>query len=93
MGSIRRDENECRLIINKSEDLKKLISIFDNYNLNTTKYLDFLIFKKAFILNFERTGSLTSDIKDQIIHLKNEMNKSRVDFTMPSNHVININKY
>jgi hypothetical protein len=93
MGSIRKDGDKCRLIINKYEDLNKLISIFDNYNLNTTKHLDFLTFKKAFILNFERTGSLTPEIKDQIIHLKNEMNKSRVEFTMPSNHVININKY
>lgn len=93
MGRISQDENKCRLIINKYEDLKKLISIFDNYPLNTTKYLDFLIFKKAFTLNFERAGRVTPELIDQILHLKNEMNKSRTDFKMPSNHVININRY
>jgi len=63
------------------EGLYKLISIFSHYNLNTTKYLDYLDFQKAFILYQERDINLykldKNQIIDQIIELKNRMNRQR----------------
>jgi len=93
LGRVTLHKTKCTFIVNKQEEIKKLILIFDNYNLNTTKYLDFLVFKKAFNLYIERGGSLTQQLIDQLFTLKNEINTSRVDFKMPSNHEININKY
>ena len=37
-------------VVTKKDDMIFLISIFDKYTLNTTKYLDYLDFKKAFNL-------------------------------------------
>jgi len=67
--------------------------IFDQYPLNTTKYLDFIAFKQAFNLYFARAdGLITLELIDQIIAIKNGMNTKRTDFTMPANHRIIINK-
>ena len=37
-------------VVFKQKDLKELIKIFSNYTLNSTKYLNFIAFKKAFEL-------------------------------------------
>lgn len=38
----------CKFVVVHRKDIYKLISIFDKFNLNTTKYLDYLDFKQAF---------------------------------------------
>ena len=46
-----RLEKKSTFIISKQEDVNKLIAILDKYGpLNTTKYLDFLSWQKAFLL-------------------------------------------
>lgn len=85
--------NECKFVVTDKESIKKLIIIFDKYNLNTTKYLDYSNFKKAYNLYFERKGGLTEELINEILKLKNNMNTSRTNFNMPSNHKIIITKY
>ena len=34
--------NSCKFTVIHKEDIYKLVSIFDKYNLNTTKLLDYL---------------------------------------------------
>jgi hypothetical protein len=46
--------------ITSSEGTSHLISIFDKYNLNTTKYLDYLNLKEAFKLYQERDKATIS---------------------------------
>jgi hypothetical protein len=66
--------------------------IFDKYQLNTTKFLDFSDLKKAFFLYHEREGILTDLLIDKILSIKNGMNKNRVNFEMSQSH-IKITKY
>lgn len=40
--------NSCKFTVTHLKDICILLEIFDTYHLNTTKYLDYLDFKKAF---------------------------------------------
>ena len=87
IGNIRINKDKCTFTVSNRDGILVLIQIFDKYNLNTTKYLDYLDFKKAFNLYFNRDNNLTDleikDLFDQILSLKNGMNTKRTDFTMP----------
>lgn len=89
--------SSCKFTVTHPKDIYKLISIFDKYNLNTTKYLDYLDFKKAFILYQEErclsSGLGFKDKKtliDNLLELKNGMNSKRTNFNFPVSHKINI---
>lgn len=86
-------------IISKQEDVNKLIAILDKYGpLNTTKYLDFLSWKEAFLLYIsskEKSIIEKEIIKSEILTLKNNNNRGggRTDFAMSTNHNIVIKPY
>jgi len=48
IGGVRSYKKEYVFNVTDKEGIAFLISIFDKYNLNTTKHLDFLDFKEAF---------------------------------------------
>lgn len=87
MGKIYSYKDKHLFIVTKIEDINKLISIFNNYALNTSKYLDFLDFKSAFTLYCKRE-KLTDVLIAQLLELKNSMNNKRINFNMPENHVV-----
>lgn len=87
VGNIKESGEECKFVVSDKEGIKKLISIFDKFNLNTTKYLDYLDFKEAFNLYHNRNGALTEELKDKLIKLKSGTNSNRISFNMPSNHI------
>nr|YP_009574415.1 hypothetical protein [Arthrobotrys musiformis]QBM31683.1 hypothetical protein [Arthrobotrys musiformis] len=87
IGYIYETDKECKFIVSDKEGIIKLINIFDNYNLNTTKYLDYLNFKEAFNLYHNRNGVLTEQLIDKLIKLKNSMNSNRTNFDLPANHI------
>lgn len=91
VGSIYASKDSQIFTISKKDDISKLISNFDSYTLNTSKYLDFLAFKKAFILYTNRKN-LSDKLITQIIELKNDMNYNREDCNMVINHEIVITK-
>jgi hypothetical protein len=65
------------------EDVLKIINSFDLYNSirNTTKQLDYLAGRKAYFLYADyKKEILDSNIQDQILSLKNSMNKKRNNF-------------
>ena len=67
IGKVRLYKNECIFNVADKEGIKLLISIFDKYNLNT-KYLDYLDFKKAFNLYFNRDKTLSLEfVKHEIL--------------------------
>lgn len=81
------DYNKVRFQVNKHEDIKeKIIPLFDQFPLLTTKALDYQNFKKAFILKDSSSLRDRSLIIPEIIDLKNKMNKQRV---LEENQVIN----
>jgi hypothetical protein len=92
IGYTFKNDDECGFIVSNKQDLLKLIMIFDKYQLNTTKFIDFSDFKKAFFLYHEREGILTDLLIDKILSIKNGMNKNRVNFEMSQSH-IKITKY
>ena len=97
IGNIRLFKDKCIFTVSDKQGVYKLISIFEKYNLNTTKYLDYLDFKKAFVLYHERDKNLkvikAEELKNKILDLKGNMNTKRSIFSMPTNHKILITKY
>jgi len=95
--NIRLFKDKCIFTVSDKQGVYKLISIFEKYNLNTTKYLDYLDFKKAFVLYHERDKNLkvikAEELKNKILDLKGNMNTKRSIFSMPTNHKILITKY
>jgi len=82
--------SSCKFTVTHPKDIYTLFDIFDKYNLNTTKYLDYLDFKKAFCLYQERdkTKKEKEILIDKIIELKNGMNKIRDYVNLPVDHKI-----
>lgn len=97
VGGVRLYKNDCIFSVTDRKGIILLISIFDKYNLNTSKHLDYLDFKEAFFHYINRGNNLDADIdttlKKKIIELKNKMNTSRVNFDRPENYKVLITKY
>lgn len=97
---INEKTSTCKFLILKNDEISKLINIFTLYNLNTTKYLDFLDWKKAFNIYINRGENSIANIFDQIVYIKNLMNNNnRTNFSLKTytgiewvEH-IKINKY
>lgn len=67
-----------------------LIPLIDNFPLNTTKYLNYLSFKKVALTM--QQGLHKSDLgKDLIKEIKNNMNSKRTDYNMPLTYRIKVN--
>lgn len=82
--------------ISNPADILKLIAIFDKYPLNTTKYFDYLDWRKAFFLSREKAGSnqiAAENRRDAILFLKNNMNKNRTLFSEGTGYKIVITPY
>ena len=97
VGGVRLYKNECIFSVTDKKGILSLISIFDKYNLNTSKYLDYLDFKEAFFYYIKREKNLDtyskSMVKTKILELKNKMNTSRFNFDRPESSKIIITKY
>nr|YP_010119151.1 LAGLIDADG endonuclease domain-containing protein [Erysiphe necator]QQY98194.1 LAGLIDADG endonuclease domain-containing protein [Erysiphe necator] len=78
-GKVSLDKDECKFVVTK-EEINKLIWIFDRYNLNTTNYLDYIDFKKAFLIYHGRDGLVSHELKEQILALKNEHTTLRLQY-------------
>jgi len=89
----REKSNSCSFIIGNEDGLRALIKIFDSYNFKGIILLDYLDFKKAFLCYFNRTGTLDESLKNYLLKIKQGMNKSRTEFSMPKNHKPEITKY
>lgn len=85
--------NSCKFTVTHRKEIQKLIFIFDKYNLNTSKYLDYLDFKKGFLLYYGNNEIDKRILIDQLLILKNGMNSKRIDFNFPSEHKIVICRY
>ena len=85
--------NSCKFTVIHKEDIKRLISIFDKYNLNTTKHFDYLDFKKAFYLYYENNIKDKRTLIDQLLTIKQGMNNNRINFNLPKDHNIVISDY
>lgn len=79
--------------VSAQREIEIILAIFNKFNLNTTKHLNFIAFERAFLLFVENNSQeARKELKPEIKSLKESMNKQRTDFTMPSNHC-NISNY
>jgi LAGLIDADG endonuclease len=98
IGNIRLYKNKCVYTVSNIEGTYLLISIFDKYNLNSTKYLDYLKYKEAFLTYIKRNElgkqlSLSKvELTNKLVELKDSMNTKRINTTMPIDHKIVITK-
>lgn len=93
IGNIKDYANSSKLTVIHKNDIYILISIFDKYQLNTTKFLDYLDFKEAFLLYNKRVGLLRDiNLINKLVDLKNRMNNNRTNFTYPDSHNITISR-
>lgn len=70
------DHFVCLSVVNPN-DLIKIFSIFDNSPLNTSKNLNYLLFKEAFELYSNRKSLNFEDVKKEITGIKDQMNKKK----------------
>jgi hypothetical protein len=99
LGTIRLYKDKCIFTVTSLEGTNQLISIFDVYNLNTTKYLDYLNYKKGYELYQGRDKAqlkanpvLAESLANQILELKNTMNTKRTNTVLPKDHKVIITK-
>lgn len=100
IGNVRKFNANTMAVfsVTDSAGFYKLFSIFDKFNLKSTKYLDYLDFREAFILYNERDKNLSKEdknkLKMKIREIKNKMNTKRtlLNEVMPASHKINITK-
>lgn len=86
--------SSCKFTVIHSKDIYVLLGIFDKYNLFTTKHLDYLDFKKAFLLYNTRDKANSKEaLTNQLVKIKNGMNANRTIFCFPADHKIVINNY
>lgn len=87
-----KDRNNSSFSVSKKEDIKKLITIFDSYPLQSTKLLNFFDFRKAFYI-YNTSPNRTPEVMDEIAKISRGMNRNRTDFIFPSFHQIQITRY
>jgi hypothetical protein len=85
--------SSCSYVVGNEEGIRVLIDILDKYTLNGIKYLDYVDFRKAFILYFDRIDTLTDEIRAEILKIRSNINTSRTDFSMPLEHRVKITPY
>ena len=88
IGSVTTRGKVSYFNVIKQEELLKIIEIFRDSHLNTTKHLNFLSFSEAYYLYTERRHK-TIELKAKIDNIRSSMNNERLDFSMPepSKHI------
>jgi len=92
LGSVIVKDSVCIYSVNKREEIKAIIEVFNKYPLNSTKFLNFLGFKEAFELytnSIEKTEELSLNLEE----IKNKMNSKRSEFNLPEGHTYRISPY
>lgn len=89
VGKVYTSGKLSRLRVTNQKDVKKILEIFSKYPLNTTKYLNYLDFKKAFELYVSSNGK-TVEIIQEIEKIKSGVNSLRSDFKTPESRKFSI---
>lgn len=98
-GRLNTERDVLVFTVSQLNDIETvLIPIFEKFTLNTTKYLDYLYFKKAFFMFRNNKSSKLSlrgsnklegaEVNLNILKLKEGMNSKRVNYVLPEDHNI-----
>jgi len=83
---LRPKYNTCSFEVGSEKELRILIDLLDKYPLMGDKYLDYLNFRKAFFLYFDRSGLVTESLKAEIEELRANHNTKRESTLPPENY-------
>jgi hypothetical protein len=90
-GEVRSYNNFSSYTVTKLKDIAQLIEIFSHYPLQGSKWLNYIDFSKAYALYTKPDKG--ADILKEILKIKQGMNRSRLDYTMPKGNDTNITDY
>ena len=90
-GEVRLYNNYGSFTVTRLKDIAQLINILEKYPLQGSKWLNYKDFVSAFELYTNSNPS--TDVLNEIAKLKNNMNRLRLDYTIPKDKVINITPY
>lgn len=90
---LRPNYNTCSFEVSSEKELRILIKILDEHQLMGDKYLDYLNFREAFFLYFERSDLVTETLKTKIEELRANHNTKRVTTVLPINYKRTITDY
>lgn len=94
VGTFSLRESSVNYTVSSKDALLVIFGILDKRPLNTSKNLNYMMFRQAYDLYFYREStSITPELGQEICALKEKMNKNRVEFKQPIDHVINITPY
>jgi len=92
VGKVSLSGNTARFSVNRREDIANIISIFIKYPLQSTKYLNFLSFSKAFEL-YGSSSRKSPELFEEISKIKANMNTLRTDFSEMETRKFSITPY
>ena len=95
IGNVRVYHKTSEVIyeLSAQSDIEIILAIFTKFKLNTTKHLNFIDFKQAFLLFVENSNQIVrKELKPVIKSIKGNMNKQRTEFSMASDHY-NVSSY
>lgn len=90
-GEVRSYNNFSSYTVTKLKDIAQLLEIFSHYPLQGSKWLNYVDFSKAYALYTNPHKGV--DTLKEILKIKEGMNRSRLDFTMPKDKYTNITAY
>lgn len=95
IGKVRENvqENIVTYNIIAKEEIEIIIQLFSLFNLNSSRHLNFLSFKEAFLLYINWNNLDYSELTIKLMKIQARMNSNRIDFTMPENHKIYISPF
>lgn len=94
VGHISVGQKSVNYTVSSKGHLLKIFAILDKQSLNTSKNLNYIVFRKAYDLYFNRVSIKVSlELREILIELKGQMNRSRIDFNQPKGHSISISRY
>lgn len=99
-GTVKVYGNAVRFSVDAKENLLKIIKIFWDRKLNTSKYLNFLAWKEAFEISSDfrskpkvKRDEIKANVLFKVKQLKDLFNTNRKDFKLPEDHSISITPY
>jgi len=94
VGAFSLRESSVNFTVSSKDALLVIFGVLDKRPLNTSKNLNYLAFRQAYDLYFYRESvNISSELSQEIVTLKDKMNKKRVEFKQSTDHKIHITPY
>ena len=91
IGSVHTNRSMAIFVVSIQDEIRVIVEIFYKFKLNSTKHLDFLAFRKGFLLYVkDKSLKVRREIKAELIKIRSGINRQRTDYYMPEIYEYNI---